>query len=70
VCGAEAIATQRALQGAEGQAPDWSESPDGSLEDRGQGIELLFDGELARHGALAPIDIYPLFENARRGQAG
>lgn len=70
VCGAEAIATQRAMQGTEGQAPDWSESPDGSLEDRGQGIELLFDGELARHGALAPIDIYPLFENARRGRLG
>lgn len=70
ICGAEAIASLRALQGAEGPTPDWSETPEGSLEDRGQGIELLFDGELARHGAMAPVDIYPLFENARRGRTG
>lgn len=68
ICGAEAIASLRALQRGTEPQPDWSEAPEGSLEDRGQGIELLFDGELARHGAMAPVDIYPLFENARRGR--
>lgn len=66
VCGAEAIATQRAIQQTGSPPPDWNESPGGDLDDRGQGIDLLFDPELARHGAVAPVDIYPLFEHARR----
>ena len=33
-------------------------------------MDLLFDTELNRHGAFAPVDIYPLQEQARRGELG
>jgi acetyl-CoA C-acetyltransferase len=69
ICGAEALATTRLFQ-RQGHAPDWSDDPEGETDDRGACIELLFDAELNRHGAFAPVDIYPLQEQARRGELG
>ena len=68
ICGAEAISTQRDLM-SRGETRDWSETVGGQIEDRGYGEELLTP-ELYRHGARAPISVYALFENARRGRLG
>ncbi len=69
ICGAEALATSRHFQKV-GMTADWSDSPEGETDDRGPGLELLFDPEFNRHGAFAPIDIYPIQEQARRGELG
>lgn len=68
LCGAEAISTVRHLT-ARGEARDWSETLGGQLEDRGYG-EALTTPDLPRHGARTPINLYALFENARRGRLG
>jgi acetyl-CoA C-acetyltransferase len=65
-CGAEAISTVRHLT-ARGEKRDWGETVGGQLEDRGFGDPLL-TAELARHGARTPINVYALFENARRAR--
>jgi hypothetical protein len=49
---------------------NWDEDPVGHTDDRGAVMDLLFDTELNRHGAFAPVDIYPLQEQARRGELG
>lgn len=67
--GAEAISTVRHLAGR-GETRDWSEHVDGDLEDRGYGVEHLLDPELAHHGARTPIQVYALYENARRARLG
>ncbi|MGV2495072.1 acetyl-CoA acetyltransferase [Pelagerythrobacter aerophilus] len=69
IVGAEAISTVRALLGA-GETRDWSEEVGGELEDRGYGLEGMFDAELLRHGAVSAIAHYALFENARRARLG
>lgn len=69
IVGAEAISTVRALLGA-GETRDWSEEVGGELEDRGFGLEGMFDAELLRHGAVSAIAHYALFENARRARLG
>jgi acetyl-CoA C-acetyltransferase len=69
ICGTEAIATSRHLQRT-GQTVNWDEEPVGHTDDRGAVMDLLFDTELNRHGAFAPVDIYPLQEQARRGELG
>ncbi len=69
ICGAEALATSRRLQ-RQGLSADWSDDPEGETDDRGAGIDLLFDTELNRHGAFAPVDIYPLQEQVRRSELG
>lgn len=66
ICGAEAISTVRHLT-ARGEKRDWSETVGGQLEDRGYG-EPLLTAELARHGARTPMNVYALFENARRSR--
>ena len=66
ICGAEAISTVRHLT-ARGEKRDWSEAVGGELDDRGFG-EPLLTAELARHGARTPINVYALFENARRSR--
>ena len=66
LCGSEAISTVRHLA-AKGEKRDWSETIAGELEDRGFG-EPLLTAELARHGARTPINVYALFENARRAR--
>ena len=67
--GSESISTVRHLT-TRGETRDWAEQVEGQLEDRGFGGEGLLTRDLAQHGARTPIQIYALFENARRGQHG
>ena len=67
--GSEAISTVRHLQGL-GETRDWAETVDGQLEDRGYGMEGLITLDLIAHGARTPIQLYALFENARRARLG
>ncbi|MDP3674520.1 MAG: acetyl-CoA acetyltransferase [Novosphingobium sp.] len=69
IVGAEAISTVLTLT-ARGETPDWSEEVEGSLEDRGYGLDGLMDPALARHGAVGAIPVYALFDNARRAKLG
>lgn len=48
---------------------DWQEESAGSQEDRGIGDALASAHEIA-HGLIAPIQAYPLFENAIRKERG
>jgi acetyl-CoA C-acetyltransferase len=66
--GSESISTVRHLM-TRGETRDWVEQVDGQLEDRGFGDPLL-TRDLAHHGARTPIQVYALFENARRAQRG
>ena len=66
--GSEAISTVRHLQG-KGETRDWSETVEGQLEDRGYGMDGLLTADVAIHGARTAIQLYALFENARRGKA-
>ena len=65
--GSESISTVRHLQ-SRGETRDWTEQVDGSLEDRGFGGEGLITRDLAVAGARTPIQVYALFENARRAR--
>lgn len=50
--------------------PDFSETVDGQLEDRGFGYDGIFDEYTVRHGLIgAPVQ-YGLLENARRARLG
>jgi acetyl-CoA C-acetyltransferase len=69
MCGSEAISTVRHLM-AKGETRDWSETVGGQLEDRGYGVDTLLSPELALHGARTPIQVYALYENARRAARG
>ncbi len=69
LAGAEAISTVRHLT-SRGETRDWSEEVGGSLEDRGFGLEGLITRDLIRHGVVAPLTLYALFENARRSRLG
>lgn len=68
ICGSEAISTVRHLA-SRGETRDWAEAVGGELEDRGFGPRLS-EPELAAHGARTPIQIYALYENARRARRG
>jgi acetyl-CoA C-acetyltransferase len=68
ICGSEAISTVRHLA-SRGETRDWAETVGGQLEDRGFGPRLS-EPELAAHGARTPIQIYALYENARRAKHG
>ena len=48
---------------------DWQEEDGGSLEDRGIGPALASAHEF-EHGIGVPVNTYPLFENAIRGELG
>ena len=66
--GSEAINTaQKAMR--QGLSLNWHEEDSGSLEDRGLGERMSTDHEID-HGLSSPIFVYPLFENAIRGQLG
>lgn len=65
LCGAEAAATTRLAQ-RQGQVFDWTEEIAGQCDDRGACIEGLRGPQMAQHGMAMPLDIYPLFEHARR----
>ena len=69
LCGGEAIGTMRRHQRS-GNSVDWSEKTSGEFIDDGIGLDGMFMPYLARHKALAPTDIYPLFEHAKRHQLG
>jgi acetyl-CoA C-acetyltransferase len=69
IFGSEAISTVRHLQG-KGETRDWNETIGGELEERGFGFEGLMSAEMAQHGAVTPIQLYAMFENARRGKRG
>lgn len=67
IAGSEAISTALSLT-AKGDRPDWSETVEGELEDRGFGMKGLIDPTLIAHGAGLPIPGYALIENARRAR--
>ncbi|MDB5470426.1 MAG: acetyl-CoA acetyltransferase [Caulobacter sp.] len=67
--GSEAISTVRHLKTA-GETRDWAETLEGQLEDRGYGLDGLLTPEVANHGGRTAIQLYALFENARRGRLG
>jgi len=67
--GSEAISTVRHLM-SKGEARDWKEEIGGQIEDRGYGVEDLLTKDLTANGARTPIQVYALFENARRGRLG
>jgi acetyl-CoA C-acetyltransferase len=67
--GSDAVSTQRFYADAE-QKPDFSETVDGQLEDRGFGYDGIFNKYTISHGLTgAPVQ-YGLLENARRGGLG
>ena len=68
LAGYEAISTVRALA-TRGETRDWAESVGGQLEDRGYGMDGLVTRDLTTQGtARSPIQLYALFENARRAR--
>lgn len=68
--GAEVMSTVRhALASPEGR-PDFTETVDGQLEDRGYGIGGLISVEEVKHGVVQPTAQYSLLENARRHRLG
>lgn len=67
VFGSEAISTARHLAGADDR-PDFTETVDGDLEDRGYGLEGLVSDYAVRHGLTDAPSQYALFENARRAR--
>ena len=67
IVGAEAISTTRYLAGKKGK-PDWSETVEGSVEDRGPGLDNMISLTMARHHVVGAPRAYALFENARRSR--
>jgi acetyl-CoA C-acetyltransferase len=69
VFGSEAISTaEHFAKQPEDRRPDWTEHAEGSLEDRGPGLEGLISMPLVVHGLYDTISQYALFENARRAR--
>ena len=71
--GGEAISTVQRYAGAgvaAGDRPDFTEHAEGSLEDRGYGLEGMFSPHWAAHGLTGPPGQYALIENARRARLG
>lgn len=69
LCGADATSTTRHLADTAAQ-PDFGETVDGRLEDRGFGLEEFVDRYMVIHGLTgAPVQ-YGLLENARRARLG
>lgn len=69
ICGGEAISTARHFQHAE-QRPDFTETIQGDLEDRGYGLSGLLTRNQTDHGLVDAPGVYALFENARRARLG
>ncbi len=67
IFGAEAMSTARHLAGTE-NPPDFTETVDGDLEDRGYGLRGLVSVFRATHGLTDAASQYALFENARRAR--
>ncbi len=67
VFGSDAVSTERRYANA-GDKPDFSETVDGQLEDRGFGYDGIFNKYTIGHGLVgAPVQ-YGLLENARRAR--
>lgn len=69
ICGAEAIATQRALAqhgSQQGARPDWNEHAPGAFEDRGADVERWAEQAFIRNKIYTPLEAYGLIETARR----
>jgi len=65
--GSEAISTVRHFAAREDK-PDWTEQVDGSLEDRGYGLQGLSTYYQHTHGLVGAPQPYALCENARRAR--
>ena len=72
IFGSDATSTLRHFARAtEGSAkPDFTETVDGALEDRGQGIDGLISRYTVVHGLIDAPTQYGLLENARRAGTG
>lgn len=69
LCGSDATSTLRHFTDA-GDKPDFSETVDGQLEDRGFGLEEFVERYTVIHGLTgAPVQ-YGLLDNARRARVG
>jgi acetyl-CoA C-acetyltransferase len=69
--GSEAISTIEHFaraDAAETGRPDFTEHADGTLEDRGYGLEGMASPQLAVHGLAGAPGFYALFDNARRAR--
>jgi acetyl-CoA C-acetyltransferase len=69
VFGSDATSTLRHFAKAEAK-PDFTETVDGRLEDRGQGIDGLISRYTVIHGLIDAPTQYALLENARRAGTG
>jgi acetyl-CoA C-acetyltransferase len=69
IFGSDATSTLRHFARAEAK-PDFTETVDGDLEDRGQGMEGLISRYTVIHGLIDAPTQYGLLENARRAGAG
>lgn len=69
VFGSDATSTLRKFAQAENK-PDFSETVEGDLEDRGPGIEKLMSRYTVIHGLVDAPSQYALMENARRASTG
>ncbi|HUC26375.1 MAG TPA: acetyl-CoA acetyltransferase [Streptosporangiaceae bacterium] len=65
--GSEAISTIEHYAEA-ADRPDFTEHADGSLEDRGYGLDGMMSRHLAEHGLTGAPSQYALIENARRAR--
>ncbi|MEB3980260.1 acetyl-CoA acetyltransferase [Mycobacterium sp. 663a-19] len=69
IFGSDATSTTRYFAGTENR-PDFSETVDGSLEDRGYGLDRLVTRYTVVHGLVDAPTQYALLENARRAGTG
>ncbi|MFM0245618.1 enoyl-CoA hydratase-related protein [Paraburkholderia sediminicola] len=69
IAGAENISTARWLK-AEGQTADWSETVEGSVDNRGMGLHGLVYRYNTAHGLIGTAPTYGLCETARRAALG
>ncbi|MBV9319581.1 MAG: acetyl-CoA acetyltransferase, partial [Mycobacterium sp.] len=69
IFGSDATSTNRYFAGADNK-PDFSETFDGPLEDRGHGLEGLITRYTVIHGLVDAPTQYGLLENARRAGTG
>jgi acetyl-CoA C-acetyltransferase len=69
LCGSDATSTLRHYAKAK-EKPNFSETVEGQLEDRGHGLEGLVQRYTAIHGLVDAPTQYALLENARRARLG
>jgi acetyl-CoA C-acetyltransferase len=73
IFGSDATSTERYFAKAsetERVKPDFTETVEGTLEDRGYGLEGVFSRYTVAHGLIGAPAQYGLLENARRGRVG